>query len=337
MKYIIALIAILLIFYLHGRVAYESLDTSFGSNGKRVVERMKVDVRVGPERVAVEGFAPLAGGETDADPQRCQNWRQLRFDLPPLVPGINVNVAESEAEIGEYEGEEGFIGNFFNDKIKQFRDKFGGADKGRGSFSTEKREEKSGIETLKEEMDTALKGQPTKSVQEMFGKVVPAINPTPQFQNDNDNKALIASTKNNAFKMGLVGSEGEMGFYEECPNGWYHNNVHFTATGDGIHIKECKKSKGSKADAFATLKSGRVSAIHIRKKGKYSATPKVEIKSVDRRGKGAKAVAHLDKDGGVSRVQITDKGSGYESLPNIIFIETKKSCKLCTKPKVVLK
>lgn len=337
MKYIIALIAILLIFYLHGRMAYESLDTSFGSGGKRVVEEgMNVAVRSGG--ATVEGFkgkGVAAAAGTNGDPQRCQNWRQLRFDVPPLVPGVGVNVAETEAEIGEWEGEEGFVGNFFSEKMKKFKGMFTGSGKGRGSFDTAKQDDKSAVETLKEEMDTALKGEPTKSVQETFAKVVPAINPTPQ--KTPDNEVLVAAAKNNAFKMGLVKPEGEMGFYEECPDGWYHSNLHFTATGDGIHIKECKKAKGSKADAFATLKNDKVSAIHIRKKGKYSDIPKVEIKSVDGKGGGAKGKVHLDKDGGIKRVEITNKGSGYESSPDIVFTETKRECKLCVKPKVVLK
>lgn len=343
MKYIIALIAILLIFYLHGRMAYESLDTSFGTGGKRVVdEGMQVDVRVGDERVSVEGFkgkGVAAASGTSGDPQRCQNWRQLRFDVPPLVPGVNVNVAETEAEIGEWGGEEveeGFVGNFFSEKMEKFKRLFSGSGKGRGSFDVAKKEDKSAVEMLKGEMDIALKGEPTKSVQETFAKVVPAINPTPQ--KVSDNKVLVAAAKNNSFKMGLVKPEGKMGFYEdECPEGWYHGGANFTATGDGIHIKECKKAKGSKADAFATLKTGKVNAIHIRKKGKYSATPKLEIKSVDGRGGGAKGKVHLDKNGGVMRVEITEKGSGYESTPSINFILTKKNCKLCVKPKVVLK
>jgi hypothetical protein len=219
--------------------------------------------------------------------------------------------------------------------MKKFKGMFTGSEKGRGSFDNAKQDDKSAVETLKEEMDTALKGEPTKSIQETFAKVVPAINPTPQ--KTPDNEVLVAASKNNAFKMGLVKPEGEMGFYEECPDGWYHSNLHFTATGDGIHIKECKKTKNNKADAFATLKSGKVSAIHIRKKGKYLGVPKIEIKSVDGKGSGAKGKVYLDKDGGVSRVEITDKGSGYESQPSINFIDTKKKCKLCVKSKVILK
>lgn len=336
MKYAIALIAILLIFYLHSRLVYESLDTSFGSTGRRVIdEGLQVDVTVGDKRFSVEGFKG-----TESDPNRCQNWRQLRFDVPPLVPGVNVNVAETEAEIGEWDGEEGFIGNLFSEKIKQFRGMFGGSG-GKGvnrdkSFDVEKKDTKSSVETLKDEMDIALKGQPTKSVQETFAKVVPAINPAPQ--RITDDKVLVAASKNNAFKMGLVKSEGNMGFYEgECPAGWYEGGANFTATGDGIHIKDCKKTKSIKADAFATLKNGRVNAIHIRKKGKYSSVPKVEIKSIDGRGKGAKAVAHLNKDGGIQRVEVIDKGSGYEGEPDIIFTDIKKKCKLCIKPKVVKK
>lgn len=338
MKYIIALIAILMIFYLHGRVAYESLDTSFGSSGERVVEEgMNVEVKVGDQGVTFGGRG--GGVENFVSPESCKNWRQLRFDVPPLVPGVQVNVAETEAEIGEWEGEgeeEGFVGNFFSEKIKKFKNMFSGSEKGRGSFDVAKKEDKSAVETLKGEMDIALKGQPTKSVQETFAKVVPAINPTPQ--KINDNKVLVAAAKNNSFKMGLVKPEGNMGFYEgECPEGWYHGGANFTATGDGIYIKECKKAKNSKADAFVTLKSGKVNAIHIRKKGKYSATPKVEIKSVDGRGSGAKGKVHLDKNGGIARVEILEKGDGYESTPDVVFTETRKSCKLCVKPKVVLK
>lgn len=300
MKYIILLITILLIFYLHGRMVYESLDTSFTNNNNI--------------------------------PQRCQNWRQLRFDVPPLVPGINVNIAETEAEIGELDGNEGFVGNFFNEKIKQFKKMYKGSEKGRGSFDIPKNENKTPIETMKDQINTALKGEPTKSVEETFSKVVPTINPTPQ--KTTDDKILINANKNNPFKMKLIKHEGNIGFYEgDCPDGWYHNGTNFTVTGDGIHIKECNMIKNNKADAFATLKNGKVKSIHIRKKGKYSDVPKVEIKSVDGRGSGAKGKVYLDKNGGIKRVEIINKGNGYESLPNIVFIDTKKICKMCIKQK----
>lgn len=348
MKYIIALIAILLIFYLHGRMAYESLDTSFGSSGKRVVEEgMNVRVKVGPEIVTVEGFkgkGVAAAAGTSGDPQRCQNWRQLRFDVPPLVPGVNVNVAETEAEIGEWGGEEveeGFVGNFFSEKMEKFKGLFSGSGKGRGSFDVAKKEDKSAVETLKEEMDTALKGEPTKSVQETFGKVVPAINPTPQ--PIPENKVLVAAAKNNSFKMGLVKPEGKMGFYEECPTGWYDSGAHFSITGGNVELK-CNKRKGSKADAFVTLKSGKVNAVHIRNGGKYNGTNKdnkvtVEFRSKNNdKGKGATGIVHHNKDGSIKRVEITNKGDGYESPPDVVFTESKKKkCKLCVKPKVILK
>jgi hypothetical protein len=312
MKYIIALISILLIFYLHGRMAYESLDTSFSRKG-----RMVVDVTVGNEKVSFEGF-------NNNIPERCKNWRH-----PQLVPDGNANVDETE----EWKGEEGFVSNFFNEKIKKFRSMFSKSG-GEESFDISNKY-KNSEKTHKTQINKVLKKDETFLDNKNIEKIVPAINATPQ--KILDNTVLVASDKDNLFKMDLVKPEGKMGFYEECPDGWYHNNIKFTATGDRIDIKECKKSKNSNADAFATLKSGKVNAIHIRRKGKYFGVPKVEINSVDGKGRGAKGKVYLDKNGGVSRVEITDKGTGYESLPDIVFIETKKKCKLCIKPNVVMK
>ena len=117
---IIALISILLIFYLHSKNLYEGLDTSLsGGNYSDQSGKKRFDVpplvplnvisnnsnnsnnSVNNNSVTTnsnfieEGFVSKQG-------RSCDNWRMLRFDVPPLVPGVNVNVAEVQQEIGEY-------------------------------------------------------------------------------------------------------------------------------------------------------------------------------------------------------------------------------------------
>lgn len=374
---IIALIAILLIFYLHSKNLYEGLDTSLrGGNysdpnwrEKRLAVPPLVPMGViggvqyfadgssGGVVTREEGRSGMEEGMSGANLEEgfvseggrsCENWRMLRFDVPPLVPGVDVNVAEVQQEIGEYEGhgedlEEGFVSNYFSQKMEQFREKFGfdnGSSGNSGSANLPKKEEKEAVEGLKEEMDNALKGEPSqKSVQESFNKVVPAINPVPQ--KELNVEEVIKGNQKNGFKMGLIRPDGSdpnnYGFFsEQCPTGWTNMKAHFTISGNGIHLN-CGISKNTKADAFTTINNGKISGVHIKHGGKYSAPPKVLIKSIDGKGNGARGKAILNKNGNVIRVELSNKGKGYESPPEITFKPTKKTCYLCSKPKIVQK
>lgn len=365
---IIALISILLIFYLHSKNLYEGLDTSLSSGNYSDPNWRKKRFDVPPlvplnvisnnsnnsnnnsvnnnsvttnSNFIEEGFVSKQG-------RSCDNWRMLRFDVPPLVPGVNVNVAEVQQEIGEYEGygkdlEEGFVSNYFSQKMKEFRKKFGFGSSNVGNNSSAnlpKKEEKGAVEGLKEEINNTLKGEPSqKSVKESFNKVVPAINPFPQ--NKLNVEEIIKGNQKNGFKMGLVRPDGSdpnnYGFFsEQCPTGWTNMKAHFTISGSGIHLN-CGISKNTKADAFTTINNGKISGVHIRQGGKYSAPPKVLIKSIDGKGNGARGKAILNKNGSIIRIELDNKGKGYESPPEITFKPTKKTCYLCSKPKIVQK